>query len=327
MRKALRGQLLDGRRFRLHSGNGRSLICLLLACLLIAQARNIGSLGSIGEASRERFFYSEEEYIAYQVIGNGPDPVIVLHGFGASSQVWRGVLRLMNTSLSTFYVFDLKGCGQSTSPRDGEYSTSDQAKLVQSFIEEMNLRDVTIVGHSMGGGIATIMAVYALDSLDLRLRKLVLLNPAAYGDAVPFFVRYLRTPIVGVFLLNWYRPQSLARRTLERLYANPDAVSESAVNLYANEWRGTNYRYVLRQTAKQVVPPDFESIIARYREVSIPVFIIWGKQDPVLDLEMVGRLSTDFPNVKISYIQDSGHCPHEEAPAETARLIQVCLEN
>ncbi|MFC2083094.1 alpha/beta fold hydrolase [Candidatus Bipolaricaulota bacterium] len=294
--------------------------------LLVAHGQSSDSLKASGEVGRERFYYIDEEYITYEVIGDGPIPVVVLHGFGASSQVWHDVLGLMDTSKSTFYLFDLKGCGQSTSPHDERYSTSDQALLIGDFIAANGLEGVTVIGHSMGGGIAMIMAVYDLSSQDSRLEKLVLLNPAAYEDAVPFFVRYLRTPILGYFLVHWYTPRSLARRTLERLYASPGAVTERAVDLYANEWSENDYRYVLRQTAKQVVPVDFASITERYQEISLPVFIAWGEQDPVLGFEIVERLRADLPNAHVSFIEECGHSPHEERPIETAKLIQAWLD-
>ena len=75
---------------------------------------------------------------------------------------------------------DLKGFGQSDKPMDERYSVFDQAELLAQLIEDRNLRDLTLVGHSFGGGVALLLALEADQRLKGRISRLVLLNTLAY---------------------------------------------------------------------------------------------------------------------------------------------------
>jgi pimeloyl-ACP methyl ester carboxylesterase len=74
---------------------------------------------------------------------------------------------------------DLKGFGQSDKPFDGRYSVFDQAELLAQLIEDKDLRNLTLVGHSFGGGIALLLALEANQRLAGRISRLVLLDTIA----------------------------------------------------------------------------------------------------------------------------------------------------
>src|SRR5262245_52471382 len=88
----------------------------------------------------------------YEIHGAGK-PVIFLHGFGASTYSWRHLIPSLKTHFKLIMI-DLKGFGQSPKPNDNNYSAHDQANLICQFIIQEDLRNVTLVGHSYGGGVA-----------------------------------------------------------------------------------------------------------------------------------------------------------------------------
>ena len=110
----------------------------------------------------------------YQEEGSGR-PLLLIHGFGASTFTWRRVAPDLARDHRVIAV-DLKGFGQSDKPFDSRYSVYDQAELLAQLIEEKDLRDLTLVGHSYGGGIALLLALEADGRLQGRLSRLVLLD-------------------------------------------------------------------------------------------------------------------------------------------------------
>src|SRR4051794_24109015 len=105
-------------------------------------------------------------------------PVVALHGFGETSYSWRHLIGGASQGLA-FYTVDLRGCGQSEKPLDERYALRDHAAAIRDFILELDLNDVTLLGHSMGGGIALLVALDLLRRADGRLRSLVLIDSLA----------------------------------------------------------------------------------------------------------------------------------------------------
>ena len=85
--------------------------------------------------------------------GDGPRQIMMLHGFGANSYTWRGWIGALAKNHRVWSV-ELKGHGSAPAPPDDLYSLYDHADLVHRLILQKDLRQLTLVGHSMGGGIA-----------------------------------------------------------------------------------------------------------------------------------------------------------------------------
>ncbi|MCK4442732.1 MAG: alpha/beta hydrolase, partial [Sulfurovaceae bacterium] len=97
--------------------------------------------------------------LAYDEYGkNHKTTLLFLHGFGESKYTWHFLIK----PLSKYYhliTLDLKGFGDSPKTEDDDYSVYDQAKIVQEFIEDKKLKNLTVVGRSFGGGVALVLAL------------------------------------------------------------------------------------------------------------------------------------------------------------------------
>ncbi len=136
-------------------------------------------------------------------------PILFLHGFGASSYSWRYLQPELALTHRTIAI-DLKGFGRSDKPADERYSLFDQADIVERFIEKKQLRDVTLVGHSYGGGVALGYAVNERGASLKRVSKLILLDSIAYRQNLPYFITALRTPVVSHLGLATQRKEWLS---------------------------------------------------------------------------------------------------------------------
>ena len=123
-------------------------------------------------------------------------PILLLHGFATSSYTWHAIIPELSKNHRVIAV-DLRGFGASDKPDDDHYSIQDQVQAVQAFIEQENLRDLTVIGHSFGGGITLSMALNAQGQKKPRIRNIVLIDTIAYRQPIPIFFKLLQIPMVG----------------------------------------------------------------------------------------------------------------------------------
>src|SRR5208337_4584538 len=111
-------------------------------------------------------------------------PVLLLHGFATSSYTWHAIIPELAKNHRVIAI-DLRGFGASDKPLDDHYSIQDQTEAVQAFIEQENLRDLTVIGHSFGGGITLSLALNAEQQRKSRIRNIVLIDTIAYRQPTP----------------------------------------------------------------------------------------------------------------------------------------------
>jgi pimeloyl-ACP methyl ester carboxylesterase len=255
--------------------------------------------------------------------GSG-EPILFIHGLGASLFSWRHLVPALGEN-ARLILLDLKGFGKSPKPADGEYSIYDQARLVHNFIVEGNLTNLTLVGHSYGGGVALVTSLSLLAETPPRLRRLVLIDSVGYKQPLPFFVKLLRTPLLGRSVVAAV-PRKLQVLSILKLAYHDDAkITPAAVEAYAQPLDSPGGRQALRETAKSMIPPDMDVLTRQYGRITVPTFILWGKQDRIVPLSVGMRLKQDIPNSTLRVIEQCGHIPHEEQPEKALAEIQAFL--
>src|SRR5690606_30017150 len=120
---------------------------------------------------------------------------------------------------------DLKGFGDSPQPLDDAYTLRDQVALVAAFIRERDLRELTLIGHSYGGGVSLLTALELQADGEDRLSRLVLIDNVAYRQEFPFFIRALRMPLFGPLGARLLPAKLQARKVLELCYRDPRRIT------------------------------------------------------------------------------------------------------
>jgi pimeloyl-ACP methyl ester carboxylesterase len=249
----------------------------------------------------------------YRIKGQG-SPVLLIHGFGASSYSWRHIVDPLSQHHRVVTV-DLKGFGDSPMPRDDMYSVYDQARLVRNFILDQDLQDIQIVGHSFGGGVALATSIYLMESHPGLQTGLVLIDSIAYPQELPGFIELLATPVLGPAIVYLVPNSTQVRSLLEDVYFDDSLITVEAVEHYAESLRRENAKYALLTTAKQVLPADIDRFSSQYMNIDIPALIIWGKDDEIIPLAVGERLHNDLPDSRMVVLQSTGHAPQEERPS------------
>jgi pimeloyl-ACP methyl ester carboxylesterase len=250
--------------------------------------------------------------------------LVLVHGFGLNAYTWsRCVPELSRTH--RVHLVELKGFGLAPKPRDQGYGPEDQAALLYRWILQSQLEDVTLIGHSFGGGVALLTALKARAEGSHRIRRLAIVAGIAYPQPIPRALKILARPVLGPLLLRLLPSRYVIRTALEMAYHPSNPVSESFVEAYAAPLRSAEARFSLSRAAAQLRPPESEALAGGFGGLDLPALLMWGRQDPVVPLWVGERLAGELPRAHLEIIEDCGHMPQEERPEESLRLLSAFL--
>ncbi|HEY5886016.1 MAG TPA: alpha/beta hydrolase [Pyrinomonadaceae bacterium] len=257
-----------------------------------------------------------------ELSGSG-DPIIALHGLGASLYSWRELVgKIPNHQL---ILIDFRGAGKSPKPRDKRYSTHDQAELIYQYIREKNLKNLTLMGNSYGGAVALLVAIKLGENPEdsKRFSKLILIGSGGFKEGLPSHLKILRTPLAGK--VGLLAPRTAIKKVLGDSYYDKCGVTDEQIDAYVEPIRSSEGRDALVQTAKQTVPKDIDQITEKYPSIKVPTLILWGEDDRILGPKTACRLYCAIRASKLVVIKYAGHVPQEEQPAATICQINLFL--
>jgi pimeloyl-ACP methyl ester carboxylesterase len=281
-------------------------VCYLISCAKIKEEPHMDQMFH-GEASPINLHFS--------VLGHGP-PLLLIHGFGANTYTWSKVSKELSSRYTVISV-DLKGHGCSPKPLDDEYSLYHHASLITQLILAKDLHNLTIVGHSLGGAIALLSSVKLKRHSHDALRALILIDPIAYQQKLPTFMKLMRTPYLGYLLIHALPERLQAQMILNLVYHDRTKISKETIEAYAVPLQNTGAKEALLSTARYIVPPDIDKVTSLYPTINEPTLVLWGEHDNIVPYAVAERLSRALPQGRLVRIPRSGHAPQEELPAET----------
>lgn len=275
-------------------------------------------------ANKYRFEYKGIS-ISYEDQGRG-QPLILLHGFGASTYSWRHIFPYFTRTYRVIAI-DLKGFGLSDKPLDNGYSVSDQSRIISEFIRAHNLENVVLVGNSIGGAVSLLTYLTLSDPDAHRISKLILIDTGSYRQRLPNFISILRVPLINVLSICLTSSNFKAKMVLKEAFFDHSKITDDMVTTYGTYLSLPGASHALIKTAEQVVPSNIEEISQRYKSIQIPVLLIWGEKDKIVPLEFGRKLAGDIPNSKLVVVPNCGHVPQEECPRQTIEAMQSFLLN
>jgi pimeloyl-ACP methyl ester carboxylesterase len=212
---------------------------------------------------------------------------------------------------------DLRGFGLSNKPSNGGYALTDQAAATLQVIRELDLSGLTIIGHSMGGAVALLLALDLEQEARNRLHRLVLIDSIACRQRLPLFIALLRLPVIGRLAVRLVPASWAVRHVLGLAYYDQSKIEQAFVEAYAAPLRSRDARIALAATARALVPPNLDELTAQYRTIRVPILLLWGRQDRIVPLSVVTCLPELLPAPRLEVLDGCGHIPHEEWPQLT----------
>lgn len=300
--------------------SGILMVCLSLfmGCRHHLEIREDQELQLINKTHHSSFVYDGTN-IRYYEFGIG-DPMILLHGYAASSLTWRFVLDSLSFS-HRLIVPDLKGFGSSDKPIDTKYSARDQAEMVKALIDFLGLNQVTLVGNSLGGAVAMETVALLGKYASQKIKGLVLIDTVGSNQSLPLYIRLATVPMISALGLRMLPSRCMARLILTLSFHDKTKISERTVDAYTSNIGLPNARHVLIETANHLFEKSDDSLELKVKNTRIPVLIIWGEHDEVIPIVNGLRLHKLIPNSVFAKIPECGHMPQEEKPKETSQAI------
>ncbi|HTA98019.1 MAG TPA: alpha/beta fold hydrolase [Solirubrobacteraceae bacterium] len=262
----------------------------------------------------------------YRIAGDGP-PVVLIHGMLNSSSHWQSVA-LELASDYTVIAPDLIGHGDSAAPR-GDYSLGAHAASIRDLLTALGIERATIVGHSLGGGVA----MQFFYQFPARVQRLVLVSSGGLGHEVSPMLRTAALPGMSAALSLAAHPWLLGtmwgagtrlRRAGVRQGAYVQAVARALRPLERPQ-----AREAFLQTLRAVIDVRGQRVSATdrlYLLESMPTMIVWGERDNTIPLEHGRRAHEATPNSRFRTLPRAAHFPHLEEPEALAAVLREFLE-
>ncbi|MDP2958108.1 MAG: alpha/beta hydrolase [Longimicrobiales bacterium] len=257
---------------------------------------------------------------------DGTDTFLLLHGYGGSSFSWRTWAPYL-ASRGHVLLVDMKGFGRAPKPDDHRYSPADQAALILRLIQERGLARLTLVGHSLGGGVALHVVLGLRDRREYhRLHRLIIVSGAAYMQPLPPFVALARRPRLSAALLRTLGADVVVAQALRSIVYDRSDITRAQIRGYAAPMMGPEAHGALLAAAQQIVPENLDVLVARYPEIDVPTLLLWGRHDRAVPLWVGQRLAAALPRSALCILERCGHLPAEERPEESLAALTEFLD-
>lgn len=259
--------------------------------------------------------------------GTGKYKVIFLHGFGASRKSFYDLAPLFEKTYE-LHLIDFVGFGDSKFVPGWDYTFDSQTELLYKYLKENNLKDITIIGNSYGGGVALNLMILCEELKDnSTIKNAVLLGPACYNQKIPFFIRMPSYSFMYNLIMCLTPKKLLGKLVLKNLYTNAENITKEKITRYSNYFRKKDNLKTIIETSKHIIPDNIEEIERKIKMIKIPTLIISGEKDFIVPSQNIERLHRELTNSKLIKLEKTGHMPHEELPLETFKLIDNFIQH
>src|SRR3954447_8096206 len=259
--------------------------------------------------------------VIYRIAGSGP-PVVLIHGMVNSSRHWEEVaLRLADRY--TVVAPDLIGHGDSATPR-GDYSLGAHAASIRDLLAVIGVDHATVVGHSLGGGVA----MQFFYQFPQRTDRLVLVSSGGLGREVSPLLRGAALPGAAALLRA-----AAHRRVLDGLWWSGERLRErgvatgvylQAIARALRPLERAGARKAFTQPLGSVIDVHGQGVSARdrlYLLRGFPTLIVWGERDHTIPLAHGKEAHNAIPGSHFVTLPRAAHFPHLEDPAGLARAL------
>jgi pimeloyl-ACP methyl ester carboxylesterase len=250
--------------------------------------------------------------------GHGGAPVVLIHGFGTCSFLWRNVAPALAVTQHTAYAVDLLGYGESDRPFDADFGLAAQADYLERALTALRVARAALVGIDIGAAIALNLAALRPE----RVARLVLINPVAF-DAIPADdIREIQRNTARFALRvsrGLFGASALLSPILTRSVADPAHMPPTLVGRYLAPYigqDGVTHLLALARSVREVDPDDVD-----LSQVRAHTLVVRGEKDTWVGPEVAQRLVELITDCRVVSMPEIGRLIPEENPDELSELI------
>ncbi len=253
--------------------------------------------------------------------GAGDEVLLLIHGMAGSADTWRAVLPQLAKKYRVVAP-DLLGHGRSAKPRT-DYSLGAFAVGLRDLLDELGVESATVVGHSLGGGVAMQFLYQHPD----YCRRLVLIGSGGLGPDVGWILRVLAAP-GAEFVMPVIAPAPILRagNALRSWLSSAGLRSPRGAEVWAaySSFADSAARDAFLRTLRSVVDYRGQAVSALNRlnvREGLPVLAIWGEEDKIIPVDHAYSALQVRPDCRLEILPGIGHFAQVEAPTEVIELI------
>jgi pimeloyl-ACP methyl ester carboxylesterase len=251
--------------------------------------------------------------------GHGGTAVILIHGFGTSSFLWRNVAPSITEAGHTAYAIDLFGHGESDRPADADFGISAQSEYLDAAMTALRVARGIVVGVDIGGDVALRLAATRPE----RVEKLVLVNTPAFDELPARDITQMQRS-TAKFAFRTTRgvlgAAPLIEGVLKGSVADPEThMPVKLIARYLAPFAGRDGVNHLLTLASSITADDLEDV--DLKTIHVPALVIWGEQDPWTDTKMADRLVNALPDGRLVRLPGIGRLVPEETPERMNSLL------
>jgi pimeloyl-ACP methyl ester carboxylesterase len=270
-----------------------------------------------------RYVELHGDRIAYRAAGDdrGPETLLLIHGMAGSSATWRNVIPKLARNYRVVAP-DLLGHGLSAKPR-GDYSLGAFAVWLRDLLDQLGIPRATVVGQSLGGGIAMQFAYQHRDRCD----RVVLIGSGGLGPELNWMLRLLSAP-GAEFLLPALAPKPVldAGNTVRAWLISAGLRSPRGAEIWSaySSLSDADSRHAFLRTLRSVVDYRGQAVSALNRlhmTAQLPVMLVWGDDDRIIPVAHGHAAHQAVPGSRLEILPGIGHFPHVEAPDQVTELL------
>jgi pimeloyl-ACP methyl ester carboxylesterase len=260
--------------------------------------------------------------VRFHRAGEGP-LLVLLHGIASTAETWAPVVEAL-AARHTVLAPDLLGHGESAKPR-GDYSLGAHASGVRDLVAALGYDRATVVGHSLGGGIAMQFAYQFPE----RVERLVLIGSGGLGREVHPMLRAATLPgselVLALVGGAWLRATGGAVGGALARFGLRTGEDLAGVATGIGSFADADARAAFVHTARAAIDAGGQRVSATdrlYLAADLPTLIVWGERDPIIPVAHGRAAHAAIPGSRLEVFEGAGHFPHREAPARFVAVIE-----
>ncbi len=260
--------------------------------------------------------------VRFHRAGEGP-LLVLLHGIASTAETWAPVVEAL-AARHTVLAPDLLGHGESAKPR-GDYSLGAHASGVRDLVAALGYDRATVVGHSLGGGIAMQFAYQFPE----RVERLVLIGSGGLGREVHAMLRAATLPgselVLALVGGAWLRATGGAVGGVLARFGLRTGEDLAGVATGIGSFADADARAAFVHTARAAIDAGGQRVSATdrlYLAADLPTLIVWGERDPIIPVAHGRAAHAAIPGSRLEVFEGAGHFPHREAPARFVAVIE-----
>jgi pimeloyl-ACP methyl ester carboxylesterase len=274
----------------------------------------------VHHAEHSRFVEIDGATVHFQEFGEPNHPTLLLiHGYRASTYVWRTVAPQLAAAGFHVVAVDLIGFGYSDKPKWFDYKIQSQARIIERLMNRLGIGTATLVGNSYGGAVAL---TFALDYPE-RVAKLVLVDAVCNDEVLAHpILKLAALPGVGEIITPFLvDSKTLQKRLMKGTFApeNHHLITKERIDSADFPLHAKDAHHSVLETVRKW---DACRIQTDAQYITHPTLIIWGEKDTVIPIHNGEYLYNTILHSRFVVLKNCGHIPQEEKPELFINLVK-----